>query len=172
MPTLWQNSTDEGSPPCSPQMPTLRSGRVRRPALDADLDQLADALLVEHREGVGGQQLLLEVVGQELADVVAAVAERHLGQVVGPEREELGVLGDLVGDQRGARHLDHGADRVRHRHARLGQHRRRPPGRVMLARQLHLATVPVSGIMISGSTFTPCSATAQAASMMARTCMS
>ena len=31
MPTLWQNSTDDGSPPCSPQMPTLRSGRVRRP---------------------------------------------------------------------------------------------------------------------------------------------
>src|SRR5438094_8599322 len=31
MPTLWQNSTDEGSPPCSPQMPILRSGRVRRP---------------------------------------------------------------------------------------------------------------------------------------------
>ena len=32
-------------------------------------------------------------------------------------------------------------------------------------------TVPVSGIMISGSTFTPCSAAVQAASMMARTCM-
>src|SRR2546422_4598781 len=31
MPTLWQNSTDEGSPPCSPQMPILRSGRARRP---------------------------------------------------------------------------------------------------------------------------------------------
>ena len=32
-------------------------------------------------------------------------------------------------------------------------------------------TVPVSGIMISGSTRTPCSAAVHAASMMARTCM-
>ena len=32
-------------------------------------------------------------------------------------------------------------------------------------------TVPVSGIMISGSTFTPCSAAMQAASMIASTCM-
>jgi len=32
-------------------------------------------------------------------------------------------------------------------------------------------TVPVSGIMISGSAWTPCSTTVQAASMMARTCM-
>ena len=32
-------------------------------------------------------------------------------------------------------------------------------------------TVPVRGIMISGSTFTPPSLTVQAASMMARTCM-
>ena len=32
-------------------------------------------------------------------DVVAAEAEGHLGQVVGAEREELGLLGDLVGGQ-------------------------------------------------------------------------
>ena len=155
MPTRWQNSTDEGSPPCSPQMPTFRCA-LRLPApLDADPDQLAHPLLVEHRERVGGQQLLLEVEGQELADVVAAVAERHLGQVVGAEREELGVLRDLVRDQRGPRHLDHGAHRVR-----------RPSGpsrvstcsatRTVISRVSFIsATVPVSGIMISGSTRTP-----------------
>ena len=31
MRTRWQNSTDEGSPPCSPQIPIFRSGRTRRP---------------------------------------------------------------------------------------------------------------------------------------------
>jgi len=31
MPARWQNSTDEGSPPCSPQMPTLSLGRVFLP---------------------------------------------------------------------------------------------------------------------------------------------
>jgi hypothetical protein len=41
-----------------------------------------------------------EVVGQEGVDVVAAVAEGHLRQVVGAEAEEVGVLGDLVGGQR------------------------------------------------------------------------
>jgi hypothetical protein len=30
-PALKQNSTEAGSPPCSPQIPTLRSGLVARP---------------------------------------------------------------------------------------------------------------------------------------------
>ena len=45
-------------------------------------------------------------------DVVAAEAEGHLRQVVGAEREELGLLGDLVGRQGGAGDLDHRADQV------------------------------------------------------------
>src|SRR5215510_10297122 len=68
------------------------------PPLDADADQLAHALLVEHRERVDGQELLLQIEGQELADVVAAVTERHLREVVRAEGEELGVPGDLVRD--------------------------------------------------------------------------
>lgn len=34
-PSLWQNSTDDGSPPCSPQMPRCISGRVAFPSLTA-----------------------------------------------------------------------------------------------------------------------------------------
>src|SRR5438132_1261313 len=30
-PTSWQKAIDDGSPPCSPQIPILRSGRVLRP---------------------------------------------------------------------------------------------------------------------------------------------
>src|SRR5262245_25041773 len=92
------------------------------PALDTDLDELAHAFLVEDGEGIVGQHALLEIVGQELRDVVAAVAEGHLREVVGAEREELRVLGDLVGDERRPRHLDHGADRVADRHAHLDEH--------------------------------------------------
>ena len=31
MPTMWQNSTEFGSPPCSPQMPISSFGLVLRP---------------------------------------------------------------------------------------------------------------------------------------------
>ena len=78
----------------------------------AHLHQLAHAAGVDGLEGVPGQQALLEVAGHDPAlDVVAAETERHLGQVVGAEGEEVGHLGDLVGPQRGPRRLDHGADR-------------------------------------------------------------
>ena len=43
--------------------------------------------------------LLVVVSAQELAGIVAGEAEGHLGQVVGAEGEELGLLGDLVGGQ-------------------------------------------------------------------------
>ena len=64
---------------------------------------------------------------EELAGIVARQPERHLGQIVGAEAEELGVLGDLARAQRGARQLDHGADLVVQRAAAflrdLGRHR-------------------------------------------------
>ena len=78
------------------------------------LDQLADADLVEAGEGIVLVDLLVVVSAQELAGVVTGEAEGHLGQVVGAEGEELGLLGDLVRGQRGARDLDHGADLVVH----------------------------------------------------------
>ena len=56
--------------------------------------------------------LLVHVGVQELAGVVAGEAPGHLGQVVGAEAEELGLLGDDVSAEGGARNLDHGADLV------------------------------------------------------------
>src|SRR5690606_23077980 len=61
----------------------IRPGRAA--ALDADPDQRADALDVDRDEGVLLQDPGLEVVGQELAGVVAREAVAHLGQVVGAE---------------------------------------------------------------------------------------
>ena len=78
----------------------------------ADLHQLADGLLVDGLERVGIQDLVAEVVTHEGADVVAAEAERHLGEVVRAEAEELGLTGHAVGGQGGARDLDHRTELV------------------------------------------------------------
>ena len=64
--------------------------------LHGHLDELAYAVLVENLEGVYLQNLLLQIHGQEAGDIVAAVAEGHLGQVIGTEAEELSFLSDLV----------------------------------------------------------------------------
>ncbi len=117
--------------------PDLQRGHGLPAPLDADPYQLPHASLIQHCERVVGQQLLLQVERQELADVVAAVAVGQLSQVVGAEREELGVLRDPVRDQRGPRHLDHGADRVAHVPAGLRHHLAGNPVR-HLAGQLHL----------------------------------
>ena len=75
-------------------------------------DQLSHAVLVEDLERVVLQDALVEVDRQELADVVAREAQRHLRQVVGAEREELGDFGDLVGGDCRTRNFDHRADHV------------------------------------------------------------
>ena len=111
-----------GSPPCSPQMPSLIV-RARRPApLGGELDEFADALLVQRHERIVGQQALRRIGAKERRRVVARQAERRLRQVVGAEGEELGALGDLAGPERRARQFDHRADLIRHRDARFLGH--------------------------------------------------
>ena len=61
-------------------------------ALDREGHQLADAGLVQALERVGGEDVGLEVGVEELARIVAREAERHLGEVVGAEAEEVGLL--------------------------------------------------------------------------------
>src|SRR5206468_9718786 len=76
----------------------LQVGLRRPPALDADPHQVADTTDVERLEGIALEHSLLEVEGEELSfGVVAGKAERRLRQVVRPEREEVGLLGNLVG---------------------------------------------------------------------------
>ena len=96
--------------------------------LGGDPHQLSDALAVEDLERVLRQDLAVDVLQQELAlRVVAAEAVGHLGQVVRAEAEELGVLGDLAGGQRPARHLDHGPELVVNLLAAGRDDRPRPP---------------------------------------------
>ena len=80
-------------------------------ALGPEVHELADAALVDRLERVALEQALLEVRRHHPAlDVVTAEPERHLREVVGAEREEVGLFGDLVGADRRPRRLDHRAD--------------------------------------------------------------
>ena len=96
---------------------------------------------------------------QERAGVVAGEAERRLGEVVRAEGEELGGLRDLVGGERAARDLDHRADEVAHLACRARRRPRPRRGARCAAWSSSSFRVPTSGIITSGSTFTPCSAT-------------
>ena len=59
--------------------------RTGFPALvDAGLDQHAHRVAIEDLEGIHRQDLLVEVVRQETADVVAREAEGHLGPQISP----------------------------------------------------------------------------------------
>ena len=84
--------------------------------------QGADAFAVERDERVFFQDALFDIGRQEFAGVIARQAERGLRQVVGAEGEEVGDLGDFVGDDAGARQFDHGADDVFDFHAGFGEH--------------------------------------------------
>ena len=85
-------------------------GACAASAFDSHTDELAHTFLVELLEGVYAQDLLIEVDGQEAGDVVAAIAEGHLREVIRPEAEVLGVASDLVCRERCTRDLDHRTD--------------------------------------------------------------
>ena len=78
--------------------------------LHAHRDQLTHAFGVERIERVARQDFLAEVVGQKGVDVVSTVAEGHLGEVVGAEAKEIGLLAHLVGGESRTGDLNHRAD--------------------------------------------------------------
>src|SRR3954470_8976393 len=90
----------------------LERGARLTTACDADLDELADAFLVERDEGIDRQDALGHVGAEEARGIVTADAVRRLREVIGAEREELGALRDLGREQAGARQLDHCADLI------------------------------------------------------------
>lgn len=82
-------------------------GACSSPTLYGHLDQLTYTLLIKLLEGVYAEDLLVEVDRQEASDIISAVAEGHLRQVVRPEAEVLGVLSDLVCCECCSGDLDH-----------------------------------------------------------------
>ena len=85
-------------------------------------DQLSHALAVERAKGVLFHDSLLHIRRQEFVDVIARKAVGELGEIVGAKREEFRHPGDVFGDQRGARQLDHGAHQIIHAFAFLCEH--------------------------------------------------
>ena len=111
MPASTRNRADAGSPACSPQIPILICGLTERGVGTGHLDQAADAVLVEPIERIEGEHACCEVRREQPNfDVVAAERERQLGEVVGAEREEVGVRAEVGCHQRGTRGLDHRTD--------------------------------------------------------------
>jgi len=76
--------------------------------------ELSYTFLVEHLEWICLDDTQFLVVFEELRSVVARVSECHLSQVVCSEREEVGIFGNLVGNESGARHLNHCTNLVSH----------------------------------------------------------
>src|SRR4029077_3513881 len=74
--------------------------------LHGHLDELPDTGLIEHLERILGQEPVLDIKGQEAARVVARETERRLREIVRPEGEKLGLLGNLIRRDRGTRQLD------------------------------------------------------------------
>src|SRR5208337_2186589 len=77
-------------------------GRTGRAALlHRQLHELPNAFAIQHRKRVLLQDAFRKIRGQNGANVVARETERGLGEIVGAEAEELGLLRDLVSDQGG-----------------------------------------------------------------------
>src|SRR3954471_1537847 len=84
----------------------LELGLALAPQPRAHAHELADAGRVERLERRAVEDLHLDVAGQDATlDVVAREPERSLRQVVGAERVEVGLVGDLVRAQAGPRQL-------------------------------------------------------------------
>ncbi len=90
----------------------LRTGCTAK--LCSHVNELADTGLVETCKRIALVDLLVIVCTEELAGVVTAEAEGHLGQVIGAEGEELSLSCDLVSGESGSGDLDHSADKVLH----------------------------------------------------------
>ena len=112
MPIRWQNFTEFGSPPCSPQMPTFSELRAERPCSVPMNHQLPHAILVQTQEGVLFEDALFDICRQEFSGVVARISEGHLGEVVRAEAEEIGGLRDGAGHERRPGNFDHRADEI------------------------------------------------------------
>src|SRR5229473_916857 len=93
----------------------LELGSCLAPLFDAPAHQHADALDIERLERIRQENtgfLLVYVIRQEAAGVVAGETHCGLSEVIGPEREELRHFGDLSGEQSGAGKFDHRANEI------------------------------------------------------------
>ena len=111
------------------------------------LDQLTYTFLIELLEGVDTEDLLVEVDGQEACDIISAVAEGHLRQVVRTEAEVLGMLSDQIGGECCSRDLDHRTDMEVDLYTFFGEEL---TCGITFSCSSNSLTIPISGTIISG----------------------
>ena len=104
----------------------VRAGRAA--AFGGEADQFADAFDVDADERILRVDSLVDIVLQEASGIVAADAQSGLGEIVGAEAEEGGILGDLASGKGGAGQFDHRADEVVDGDALLFEHLCRASG--------------------------------------------
>ena len=68
----------------------------RTPFGNTTLNKLANTGCIQRLERINRQDLLRQLVRQEAIDVVSAVTERHLRQVICTETKEFSVFGNFI----------------------------------------------------------------------------
>src|SRR5579863_3336668 len=66
------------------------------PAFDSDSHQFAHAVAIDRGKRILLQNPLRKIGGQNFVHIVAGEAKRGLREIVGAEREELGLFGDFI----------------------------------------------------------------------------
>ncbi len=89
---------------------------------DTDLHQCSDARLIDALERILREDLVLEVIGEECADVVTRETKCCLREIVRAEGEEIRVFRNFIRGQRRAGQLDHRADEILDLHLLLCHH--------------------------------------------------
>ena len=135
----------------------------------SSLNQLADPGRVKRSKWVHWQDALGQVVGQERSNVITAVTEGHLREVVGTEGK-VSTLGDFVGRQRRSRSWCRSRCRAYRNFLAFLVAAMTPSARSRSMANSFL--VPTNGIMISGLALIFFLAHAMAASTIACTCIS
>ncbi len=150
----------------------LEAGPGRPAPLGGDRDQLADALDVDADERVAREDALFDIGGEEAAGIVAADAQGGLGEIVGAEAEEFGLLGDVAG-ARARRGAARSSCRPDSRRCAPCSSNTASAVRSIRSRMIgSSALVATSGTITSGIGASPSPATASAASKIARACIS
>ena len=81
-PALWQNSTLDGSPPCSPQIPSLMSGLVAFPRSAAIFTSLPTPFWSSLANGSLSKIFFVIINIKEFCSIVTAESVCHLSEVV------------------------------------------------------------------------------------------
>src|SRR6202451_3400064 len=77
----------------------FKTGPGLASAFDSDANQFTHAIAIDDREGILLDDAFGEIGWQDFVDVIARETKCGLSEIIGAEAEELGFLGDLVGNQ-------------------------------------------------------------------------